>query len=73
VLEADGGTLFLDEIGEMKPPLQALLLRLLDDWIVRPIGGGRRRQADVLLVAATNVDLASAVIWAVSAPTCFIA
>jgi len=30
-LEADGGTLFLDEIGEMKPPLHAVLLRLLDD------------------------------------------
>ena len=57
VLEADGGTLFLDEIGEMKLPLQAMLLRLLDDWTVRPVGGGRRRQADVLLVAATNADL----------------
>jgi transcriptional regulator of acetoin/glycerol metabolism len=61
VLEADGGTLFLDEIGEMKPALQAVLLRLLDDWTVRPIGGGRRRQADIMLVAATNMDLASAV------------
>jgi transcriptional regulator of acetoin/glycerol metabolism len=61
VLEADGGTLFLDEIGEMKLPLQAVLLRLLDDWTVRPVGGGRRRQVDVQLLAATNVDLASAV------------
>jgi transcriptional regulator of acetoin/glycerol metabolism len=61
VLEADGGTLFLDEIGEMKLPLQAVLLRLLDDWTVRPVGGSRRRQADVFLVAATNADLASAV------------
>jgi len=60
VVEADGGTLFLDEIGEMKPPLQAMLLRLLDDWSVRPVGGGRRRQVDVLLVAATNVDLSQA-------------
>jgi transcriptional regulator with PAS, ATPase and Fis domain len=60
VVEADGGTLFLDEIGEMKLPLQAVLLRLLDDWSVRPVGGGRRRQVDVLLVAATNVDLAQA-------------
>lgn len=60
VLEADGGTLFLDEIGEMKPPLQSVLLRLLDDWIVRPVGGGRRQQADVLLIAATNVDLSQA-------------
>jgi transcriptional regulator of acetoin/glycerol metabolism len=60
LVEADGGTLFLDEIGEMKLPLQAVLLRLLDDWSVRPVGGGRRRQVDVLLVAATNVDLSQA-------------
>jgi transcriptional regulator of acetoin/glycerol metabolism len=60
VLEADGGTLFLDEIGEMKPPLQSVLLRLLDDWTVRPVGGGRRVQVDVLLIAATNADLAQA-------------
>jgi transcriptional regulator of acetoin/glycerol metabolism len=61
VIEADGGTLFLDEIGELKLPLQAMLLRLLDDWTVRPVGGGKRRQADVLLLAATNVDLANAI------------
>ncbi|PPQ31568.1 hypothetical protein CCS01_17215 [Rhodopila globiformis] len=61
VQEADGGTLFLDEIGEMKPPLQAVLLRLLDDWSVRPVGGGKCRQVDVLLIAATNLDLAAAV------------
>ena len=61
MLEADGGTLFLDEIGEMKLPLQAVLLRLLDDWTVRPVGGGRRRSVDVLPVAASNVDLAAAV------------
>ena len=59
-MEADGGTLFLDEIGVMKLPLQAVLLRLLDDWVVRPVGGGRRRQVDVLLLAATNVDLSEA-------------
>jgi transcriptional regulator with PAS, ATPase and Fis domain len=59
VAEADGGTLFLDEIGAMKPALQAMLLRLLDDWIVCPVGGGRRRGVDVLLVAAANVDLAA--------------
>jgi transcriptional regulator of acetoin/glycerol metabolism len=60
ILEADRGTLFLDEIGEMKPALQAVLLRLLDDWAVRPVGSVRQRQADVLLVAATNVDLGHA-------------
>jgi transcriptional regulator of acetoin/glycerol metabolism len=61
VREADGGTLFLDEIGDMKLPLQAVLLRLLDDWMVRPVGGGRARQVDVLLVAATHADLEQAV------------
>ncbi len=61
VMQADGGTLFLDEIGDMKLPLQAVLLRLLDDWMVRPVGGGRARQVDVLLVAATHADLEKAV------------
>lgn len=61
VQEADGGTLFLDEIGEMKQPLQAILLRLLDDWSVRPVGGGKRRQVNVQLIAATNIDLVAAV------------
>jgi transcriptional regulator of acetoin/glycerol metabolism len=57
VEEAHGGTLFLDEIGEMPIDLQPVLLRLLDDWTVRPVGGGRRREVDVLLLAATNADL----------------
>ena len=60
-VEADGGTLFLDEIGDMKAGLQALLLRLLDDWLVRPVGGGRARKLDVLLLAATNADLPRAI------------
>ena len=45
----------------MKPPLQSVLPRLLDDWTVRPVGGGRRRQADVLVVAATNLDLSQSI------------
>ena len=61
VCEADGGTLFLDEIGDMPLGLQAVLLRLLDDWVVRPVGGGRGRQVNVLLVAATNAPLDAAV------------
>jgi transcriptional regulator of acetoin/glycerol metabolism len=61
VAEADGGTLFLDEIGDMPPALQAVLLRLLDDWTIRPVGGGRSRRVDVLLVAATNADLERAI------------
>ena len=54
--EADGGTLFLDEIGDMPMALQAVLLRFLDDWTVRPVGG-TARQVDVLLVSATNANL----------------
>ena len=60
VCEADGGTLFLDEIGDMPLALQATLLRLLDDWMVRPVGGGRTRQVNVLLIAATNAQLEEA-------------
>jgi len=61
VCEADGGTLFLDEIGDMPMTLQSVLLRLLDDWQVRPVGGGQARQVDVLLVAGTNATLEQAV------------
>ncbi len=61
VCEADGGTLFLDEIGDMPTGLQAVLLRLLDDWSVRPVGGGRSRKVDVLLVAATSAGIEEAV------------
>jgi transcriptional regulator with PAS, ATPase and Fis domain len=48
--------LFLDEIGDMPVTLQAVLLRFLDDWNVRPVGG-TKRQVDVLLVSATNSNL----------------
>ena len=60
VKEADGGTLFLDEIGDMPVALQAVLLRLLDDWTVRPIGGARG-QVDVFLVSATNAKIDAAI------------
>jgi transcriptional regulator of acetoin/glycerol metabolism len=60
VKEADGGTLFLDEIGDMPVALQAVLLRLLDDWTVRPIGGARAK-VDVFLVSATNATLDRAI------------
>ena len=55
--EADGGTLFLDEIGEMPSPLQAKLLRALQDGRIRPVGADHEHQVDVRLVAATNVNL----------------
>lgn len=55
--EADGGTLFLDEIGEMSPPGQAKLLRVIEDREVTPVGSSSKRKVDVRLVAATNSEL----------------
>jgi transcriptional regulator of acetoin/glycerol metabolism len=52
--------LFLDEIGEMPTTLQAVLLRFLDDWTVRPLGGAEKK-VDVFLVSATNAGLEKAV------------
>ncbi|MGG4441062.1 sigma-54 interaction domain-containing protein [Brevibacillus fortis] len=54
---AHGGTLFLDEIGEMSIPIQALLLRILQEKKVRRISGERIVPVDVRIIAATNRDL----------------
>jgi DNA-binding NtrC family response regulator len=54
---ADGGTLFLDEIGELPPPMQVKLLRVIEDGIVERVGGTKPREVDVRLVAATHRDL----------------
>jgi len=54
---ADGGTLFLDEIGEMPLPLQAKLLRVLQEGEIRPIGGTQVKTVNVRIVAATNRNL----------------
>jgi transcriptional regulator with GAF, ATPase, and Fis domain len=58
---ADGGTLFLDEIGEMSLAMQAKLLRVLEDGLVRPVGSERARKVDVRVVTATHRDLAEMV------------
>jgi transcriptional regulator with GAF, ATPase, and Fis domain len=58
---ADGGTLFLDEIGDLALPLQAKLLRALQEHEFERVGDTRTRKVDVRVVAATGVDLGKAV------------
>ena len=54
---AEGGTILLDEIGEIPPHLQSKLLSVLDEKVIKRIGGETSRAVDVRIVAATNVDL----------------
>ncbi len=54
---AHEGTLFLDEIGDMRPKMQAQLLRALQDGEVKPVGSSEAIRVDVRLVCATNRDL----------------
>jgi DNA-binding NtrC family response regulator len=61
LLHAQGGTLFLDQIGELPMPLQATLLRVLEDRRVRPVGGEQEIPVDVRIVAATHRRLADEV------------
>jgi DNA-binding NtrC family response regulator len=58
---AAGGTLFLDEIGELRPALQARLLRVLQEREYERVGGTRTLTADIRVVVATNRDLEAAV------------
>ncbi|MDI1429375.1 sigma 54-interacting transcriptional regulator [Polyangium sorediatum] len=55
--EAEGGTILLDEIGEMPPKMQAGLLRVLQEKVVRPVGGAREEPVNTRVVAATHRDL----------------
>ena len=55
--EATGGTLFLDEVGDLSAPVQAKLLRALEEHVIRRVGGTRDVPVDVRVIAATNRDL----------------
>ncbi len=57
IAKAAGGTLFLDEIGDLKPPSQVKLLRLLQDQTYYPIGSDLPRSTDARIIAATNQKL----------------
>src|SRR5205823_6580931 len=58
---ADGGTIFLDEIGDMRPGLQAKLLRFLQNREFDRVGGTQTVKVNVRVIAATNRDLQQAV------------
>jgi len=55
--QANEGTLFLDEIGEMPYPLQSKLLRVIENWEIKPLGSDKVRKVDVRLLSATNKNL----------------
>ena len=61
VEEADGGSIFLDEIADMSRPLQAKLLRFLEDGSFTRVGGTHELRVDVRLIAATNRDIIDAI------------
>jgi DNA-binding NtrC family response regulator len=60
IVSADHGTLFLDEVIDMPMSMQTKLLRVLEDWEVRAVGGSTSRRIDVRVLSASKVDLAAA-------------
>ena len=60
-VSAHQGTLFLDEVCEMSHSMQIKLLRVLQDWVVRPLGSTAGRPVDVRIISATNRDLLKAI------------
>ena len=56
-MQANGGTLFLDEIGDMPLPLQAKILRVLQEGEIRPVGARVMQKVDVRIISATHRDL----------------
>jgi two-component system, NtrC family, response regulator GlrR len=69
---AHGGTLFLDEVGDMPLTVQAKVLRVLQDFQVRPVGASRSTPVDVRIISATNQDLDDAVAQRQFRKTCSI-
>ena len=67
---ADGGTLFLDEIADTSPAMQAKLLRVLQDGMVRRVGDSKTRKVDVRVIAASQRTLAELAAAGRSARTC---
>ncbi|MDT8379297.1 MAG: sigma-54 dependent transcriptional regulator [Desulfotignum sp.] len=61
-MTADKGTLILDEIGDISLPIQAKLLKFLQDKEVKPVGSSRSRTADVRIIALTNLDLGAKIL-----------
>jgi DNA-binding NtrC family response regulator len=59
--QANGGTLFLDEVGDMSPPVQAKVLRVLQEKTFERLGGSKTIRVDVRVLAATNQNLRKAI------------
>ncbi len=58
---AEGGVIFLDEVGDMPAPLQAKLLRVLQEKTVRPVGGTKDRPVNVRIISATHRNLTDSI------------